>query len=127
MNTVALALAAVLMAGALLVYPPPMAAARPSFTVLQWNVLARQCTHYNAGPPNCEQRHLNPEDRLETIAQPRQRYELAAIAIASAQADAVLLQEVEPEFFTEELNPSAQQLLGDYHVFPTYGPEGAPG
>eukprot|EP00966_Prymnesium_polylepis_P073479 1705729-Prymnesium_polylepis.1 len=86
------------------------------FTVLSWNVLAREFTMFNREPPGCVQGHHNPDDRLETKGQTEERYSLATDAILAQRADAVLLQELSQDFFDHAVNPRAQDLLAEYEI-----------
>lgn len=86
-------------------------ARRRKFTVLSWNVLAREFTMFNREPPGCAQGHRNPDDKLETSAQTAARYGLATDAILATAPDAVLLQELSSAFFDDDVNPKAAALL----------------
>jgi len=87
-----------------------------SFTVLSWNILAREFTMFNRKPPGCVQGHLNPDNELETESQTAARYSLAAEALIARKADAVLLQECSKSFFDALVNPLASSLLEHYAI-----------
>lgn len=88
----------------------------PTFSVLVWNVLAREFTMYNKEPPGCVQGHQNPLDKLETREQTAARYSLATKSMLARHPDAICLQELSEEFFSEDVNPMAPMLLQQYDV-----------
>lgn len=88
----------------------------PQFSVLSWNVLAREYTMYNHEPPGCVKGHRNPNNKLETHTQTAARYSLATQAILSQAPDAVLLQEFSRGFTDSIVNPMAPDLLSNFHV-----------
>ena len=87
-----------------------------AFTVLSWNVLAREFTKFNKEPPGCVQGHHNPDDALETLDQTKARYTLASDAILAQAPDAVLLQELSADFFNQAFNPRAEALLSRFEI-----------
>ena len=96
-----------------------------SFTVLQWNVLARPYTGYNWGggrpkPHDSVQGHCNTE-QLESPAQTAARYGLCVAGLLEQAPDAALLQEVEPAFFEPGVNPGAEALLESYVPYRCFG------
>jgi len=96
-----------------------------SFTVLTWNVLARDYTHYNKELPGCVQGHRNPNGSLETVNQTRMRHALASAAIIQRAPDAVLLQEFSVDFLSMYYNPLATVLLTHFvpaHMTNALGP-----
>jgi hypothetical protein len=88
----------------------------PEFTVLAWNVLAREFTMFNRQLPGCVQGHHNPDDKLETREQTAARYSLASDSLIARAPDAVLLQELSADFFLTDVNPRAQALLAMFEV-----------
>ena len=90
---------------------------RQSFTVLSWNVLAREFTMYNREPPGCVQGHQNAAaDGLESDEQTAVRYRFASEALLRQAPDAILLQELSTDFFDSRTNPLADALLQQFQV-----------
>lgn len=129
-----LALAALLVAVATRARSQPRE--RIEARVLQWNILAREYTGYNdqsrrpatrGGP--LDPRYLGHGNGLadplglETLEQTARRFSLATDALLRQSADAVLLQECAPAFFSRALNPRAEALLDRYRLFPGFEDE----
>merc|ERR1711907_265737 len=95
------------------------------FTVMQWNILARRYTGYNA------QFHRNLEagpKGMEHLTQTTKRNLLVAQAILEQAPDAVLLQEVEPSFLSDpDVSPGSPALLDAYEPFTCFNEKGEPG
>ena len=90
-----------------------------AFTVLSWNVLAREFTKFNKEPPGCVQGHHNPDDNWETLDQTKARYRVqfvASDAILAQSPGAVLLQELSVDFFNQAVNPRAEALLARFEI-----------
>jgi len=92
-----------------------------SFVLMQWNVLAAPFTHWNSAF------HRNGQNQMETRAQTAARYALAGDAVLAQGPDAVCLQECEPAFFDQDVNPTAARLAAMFEVVSCYGPKGTPG
>lgn len=117
-------------AAALLAYRSYKSHEAPSpttFTVLSWNVLAREFTMFNKEEPGCVRGHHNPDDKLESRAQTAARYGLATDALLARAPDAVLLQELSVDFFDGDVNPRADALLALFRVAHKIHSPGKPG
>lgn len=86
------------------------------FHVLQWNILARKYTTYNA------EFHQNG-DGVESLEQTRRRYSLASSTMIKLRPDAILLQEMDPAFLKTEENPLADELLEEFIPYCCFGGE----
>jgi len=86
------------------------------FHILQWNILARKYTGYNA------KFHQNGDaGTVESIEQTQRRYSLASQKMIELKPDAILLQEMEPAFLSTNENPLAEELLQEFHPYTCFG------
>ena len=87
-------------------------AAEKRVSVLSWNILARDYTHYNW------EFHGSGHKKCESLEQTAKRYERIVHEMEEAKADVVLLQEASLHFLEHS---TTQKLLAQYHQYTEIG------